>query len=140
LRVTQFDLASDSRGAAYIAWRAGASSLASEGGELGLLAISDTGEENRLPLAEMESGAGVPQLLFDAPQQGAGVGPVAPGVLAVAQPGEETALLRIAARDAAPVLLHASLAQAAPVAIAGTDLLLARSVGRALLFTVTACP
>jgi hypothetical protein len=133
LRVTQFDLASDSRGVAYVAWRAGASSLASEGGEVGLLTISDAGEENRLPLAEIESGAGVPQLLFDTSATS--------GVLAVAQPGEETALLRIT--SGAPALasaLDAAFGAASPVALAGQDLLLARSVGRALLFTLATCP
>jgi hypothetical protein len=130
LRVTQFDLGSDAQGAAYIAWRAGASSLASEGGELGLLAISANGDETRLPLAEMESGAGVPQLLFE--ERGL-------GVLAVAQPGEEMALLEIMPGSTPPVLMKATLAQAAPVALAGRDLLLVRPVGRALLFTVAHC-
>lgn len=132
LRVTQFDLAVDQHGTAYIAWRAGASSLASEGGELGLLAITSNGDETRLPLAEMESGAGVPQLLFDGATLGF-------GVLAVAQPGEETALLKILPGSAAPLPIEAALAQAAPVALAGQELLLVRSVGRALLFTTAAC-
>lgn len=131
LRVTQFDLAVDQHGTAYIAWRAGASSLASEGGELGLLAIASNGNETRLPLAEMESGAGVPQLLFDA---AAGF-----GLLAVAQPAEEMALLKILPGSAAPLPIEAALAQAAPVALAGQELLLVRSVGRALLFTTAAC-
>jgi hypothetical protein len=130
LRVTQFDLASDPQGNAYIAWRAGASSLASEGGELGLLAISANGDETRLPLAEVESGAGVPQLLFEGQ---------AFGVLAVAQPGEEMALLKLMPGSTPPVLMKTALAQAAPVALAGQELLLVRSVGRALLFTVANC-
>jgi hypothetical protein len=130
LRVTQFDLGSDAQGAAYIAWRAGASSLASEGGELGLLAISANGDETRLPLAEMESGAGVPQLLFD--DRGL-------GLLAVAQPGEEMALLKIMPTSTPPMPIQAAFAQAAPAALAGPQLLLVRPVGRALLFTVANC-
>jgi hypothetical protein len=62
-------------------------------------------------------------------------------VLAVAQPGEETALLRIT--SGAPALasaLDAAFGAASPVALAGQDLLLARSVGRALLFTLATCP
>jgi hypothetical protein len=132
LRVTQFDLGTDQSGTAYLAWRAGASSLASEGGEVGLLAVATNGDEIRLPLAEIESGAGVPQLLFDATGEG-------PGLLAVAQPGEETALLEILPGNKAPVLLSASLMQASPVAALGRELLLVRAVGRALQFTVAAC-
>lgn len=132
MHVTQFDLGIDRRGTAYVAWRAGASSLASEGGEVGLLAVAVNGDENRLPLAEIESGAGVPQLLLDPRGEG-------PGLLAVAQPGEETALLEILPGNEPPVLLNASLAQASPVAIVGRELLLVRAVGRALSFTVAAC-
>jgi hypothetical protein len=78
----------------------------------------------------MESGAGVPQLLFD--DRGL-------GLLAVAQPGEEMALLKIMPTSTPPMPIQAAFAQAAPAALAGPQLLLVRPVGRALLFTVANC-
>jgi len=132
-RVTQFDLASDHQGAAYLAWRAGASSLASEGGEVGVLVVSPDGTQNRLPLGEIESGSGVPQLFFDDATPSS-------GVLAVAKPGDDTELLSLSVgQPSQPLTLIGSAASAMPVAFAGKQLLLVRALGRGLQLTSALC-
>lgn len=132
-KVTQFDLAAAVGGGALLAYREGAASLASAGGDLVVVLLGADGSERRMPIGEIESGAGVPLLLAD--------GQAPDHVwLALGSPGDESSLWLLHPDAAArPTLLDPRLGQALPVAVRGQQLLWARALGRSLVFSSASC-
>jgi hypothetical protein len=132
-KVTQFELAAAVGGGALLAYREGAASLASAGGELVVILLGPDGSERRMPIGEIESGTGVPVLLADdrAP---------AHVWLALGSPGDESSLWSLQLEAAArPTVLDPKLGQALPVAVRGQQLLWARALGRSLVFNSASC-
>jgi hypothetical protein len=131
-KVHEFDLAVNSQGQALIAWRSGDAALGDDDGPIGVVAVSASGTEERLEVTQVE-GAGAPLLLVDPAAHSL-------GFLAVSDPGEQTTLLPLSTPgQTAPAALLGKLGNATPVAIRGDQLLLARSQGRALAFSVANC-